>query len=73
MYIKKVKGEPSLSNELESFMESSGGIDMPGIVQRFILDRSDTAYFMQDITMASLEAYPCKITDIQSGAATCLG
>ena len=47
LYVTKVKNDPSLSNELNDFMDRDGGTDMPTIVQRFILDRPNTAYFMQ--------------------------
>ena len=57
LYVEKVKKDPSLSNELNDFMDRDGGTDMPNIVQRFILDRPNTAYFMQ-VNLCPLMAIP---------------
>ena len=59
LYIRKVMGA-QLSREVQEYIETSGK-DIEAITQKFIIDRSDTAYFMQPITMSALEAYPCRI------------
>ena len=47
LYIKKYVQQRSLSNELQSFISQSEGYDFPAITQKFILERSETAMFMQ--------------------------
>ena len=47
LYMKKYVQQSSLSNELGTFIDENGGYDFPAIAQKFILDRSETAMFMQ--------------------------
>ena len=62
--------DPSLSDDLTSFVVDNGGYDgYDGIVQHFILDRSETAMFMQDQT----SSFKLRVPNLTSNVALIFG
>ena len=66
LYVKKVKEDPALSKEVQKYIEENGK-NISSIMQDFLIDRSDTAYFAQPIAMAAVPGYPCDIIDVDKG------
>ena len=66
LYKKKVMEDPALSEELQTYIEENGK-NISSIMQDFLIDRSDTAYFAQPIAMAAVPGYPCDIIDVDKG------
>ena len=60
LYIKKIRGDPSPSDELNAFLKAYGW-DIATIVRKFVLDGSKTAIVLSEETILPLRAHTCNI------------